>query len=86
MNARSDLSTCANPNCDSKFVRFGDGELFVMAVTDPKPWGLPTHVKQKVLWLCDGCCSKYYVRFDRRHHSAQIVHKPGAATVTHRVA
>lgn len=76
MNARSDVSTCANPKCESKFVRLGNGELFVFPVTDPKAWGLPPQVKQKVLWLCDNCCPKYYVRFDRRHHSAQIAQKP----------
>jgi len=78
MDARSDVSMCANPECKSKFKRFGDGELFVFSVSDAKAWGLPAHVRQKVLWLCDGCCSKYYIRFDRRHHAAQIVHKPAA--------
>lgn len=83
MNARADVSTCANPECQSKFVRLGDGELFVFPVADPKAWGLPPQAKQKVLWLCDGCCSQYNVRLDRRHHMAQIVQKPG---VTRRVA
>ena len=83
MNVNSDVSTCANPECKSKFVRFGDGELFVAPVVDPKAWGLPSHVRQKVLWLCDRCCSQYYIRFDRRHHSAQLVHRP---TATRRVA
>jgi len=77
MNARSDVSTCANPECKSKFVRLGDGELFVFSVSDPKAWGLHPHTKQKVFWLCDGCCTKYAVRIDRRHHLAQVVHKPG---------
>jgi len=81
MNANSDVSKCAKPGCDSKFVRLGDGELFVFAITDPKAWGLPLHIKQKVLWLCDGCCEKYYVRFDRRHHLAQIVSKPATRKV-----
>ncbi len=83
MNASSNVSRCANPECKSKFVRLGDGELFVFPVHDHKAWGLPPDVKQKVMWLCDGCCQKYYVRFDGRHHSAQIVHRP---SVTHRVA
>jgi hypothetical protein len=76
MDARSDVSTCANPECKSKFVRLGDGELFVFSVTDPKAWNLPSDVKQKVFWLCNGCCSRFYVRFDRRHRSAQIVQRP----------
>ena len=82
MDAKSDVSTCANPECKSKFVRLGDGELFVFPVLDPEGWGLPRNVKQKAFWLCDGCCSKYYVRVDRRHHAARIVHKP----TTRRVA
>jgi hypothetical protein len=73
MDARSDVSTCANPKCHSKFVRFGDGELFVFPIADPQPWGLPTHAKQKVLWLCEKCCSSSFIRLDRRHHCAQIV-------------
>lgn len=81
MNARSDVSVCANPECQSKFVRFGEGELFVFAVNDPESWGLPLHVKQKVLWLCERCCSRYYVRFDRRHHSAQVIHRPATRSV-----
>ena len=76
MNAQSDVSICANPNCTSKFVRLGEGEVFVFPLTDPKEWGLPSHVKQKVFWLCDGCCPKYYIRLDRRHKSAQVVHRP----------
>jgi hypothetical protein len=83
MDARSDVSTCANPKCHSKFVRFGDGELFVFPVADPKAWGLPQHAKQKVFWLCDKCCAALSVRLDRRHHLAQLVSRPH---VTHRVA
>lgn len=75
MEARSDVSTCANPNCRAKFNRLGDGELFVFHVTDPKAWGVPSHTKQKVFWLCDGCCTKYRIRLDHRHHVAQVVHK-----------
>jgi hypothetical protein len=83
MDARSDVSKCANPDCKSKFVRLGQGELFVFSVADPRAWGLPSHIKQKVFWLCDGCCTKYNVRIDRRHHLAQVVHKP---VTTRRVA
>lgn len=75
MDAKSDVSTCAHPTCKSKFRRLGDGELFVFPVADPQSWGLPKHIKQKVFWLCDGCCSKFYVRLDRRHKSAQVVHR-----------
>ena len=76
MNASPDVSTCANPECKSKFKRLGAGELFVFPVHDPKAWGLSPQIKQKVFWLCDGCCEKFHVRLDRKHHAAQIVHKP----------
>ena len=82
MNANSDVSTCANPTCGEKFARLGDGQLFVFPITNPQAWGLPQHAKQKVIWLCEGCCHEYHVRFDRRHHSAQLVRK----SVTRKVA
>lgn len=83
MNANSDVSKCANPKCASKFVRFGDGELFILSIHDPEAWGLPPQTKQKVFWLCPKCCDHYEVRFDRRHKTAQVVHRH---VVTHRVA
>jgi hypothetical protein len=73
MDARTDLSACANPECSSKFVRFGDGELYVFHVADPQAWGLPSHAKQKVFWLCEKCSPGFFVRLDRRNHSAQVV-------------
>jgi len=78
MDARSDVSSCAYPKCGSKFVRFGDGELFVFHVSDPQAWGLSKLATQKVFWLCDKCCHKYYVRLDRRHHAAQLVSRSHA--------
>jgi hypothetical protein len=78
MDARSDVSTCANPKCHQKFVRFGDGQLYVFPIADPQSWGLPTHAKQKVLWLCDKCCAALFVRLDRRRHLAQIINRPHA--------
>ncbi len=88
MNAKTDVSSCAYPKCGSKFVRFGDGELFVFPVADPNAWGLPQTAKQKVFWLCDSCCSKFYVRLDRRHHTAQVVNRPEGHRInaTRRVA
>ncbi len=79
MDARSDISACANPKCHSKFVRFGDGELYVFHVADPKAWGLPTHSNQKVLWLCEKCCHGFFVKLDRRHHSVQVIDRRRAA-------
>ncbi len=82
MDTKSDISRCAHPECRAKFARFGDGELFVFPIADPEEWGLPKHAKQKVLWLCERCCSRFYIRLDRRHHQAQIVSRGG----THQAA
>jgi hypothetical protein len=76
MNARSDISACANPGCNSKFVRLGEGELHVFPIQDPKAWGMSQNAKQKVFWMCENCCSTYYIRLDRRHKQAQVVHRP----------
>ncbi len=83
MEARSDVSGCANPECKSRFRKLGEGELFVFPVPDPKAWGLPPQVKQKVFWLCERCCDHYNVRIDRRHHMGQVVAKAG---ITRKVA
>lgn len=79
MDARSDISTCANPKCHTKFVRFGDGELYVFHVADPQAWGLSTKSNQKVVWLCGKCCHGYFVRLDRRHHSVQVLNRQQVA-------
>jgi hypothetical protein len=83
MNARSDVSSCANPKCHSKFVRFGDGELYVFPIADPQAWGLPPEAKQKVLWLCERCRSALSISLDRSRHLVQVVSRGKAA---HRVA
>jgi hypothetical protein len=75
MDPRSDVSTCANPECSSKFVRFGEGELFVFPISDPKAWELPDKAKQKVLWLCKQCSARMTVRLDRRQHLVELVYR-----------
>jgi hypothetical protein len=65
------ISDCANPECNSKFKRLGEGDLVVFPVDDPLTWGVPEHTKQKAVWLCHTCASQMYVRLDSRHHIVQ---------------
>jgi hypothetical protein len=73
-----DVNTCANPSCENKFLRMGEGCLSVFPVTDPALWGLPPNVKQKVVWICDQCSRSYYVRLDRRNHDVILVQRKAA--------
>lgn len=77
--------TCANSNCNAHLHRMGDGKLYAFPVDDPKSWGLPPHLKQKVVWLCGECAGNMYVRLDRRHHRVQLVHRHAYAR-QHRAA
>jgi hypothetical protein len=70
-----DVTTCVNPNCDRKFLRLGEGSLCVFPISDPAGWGLPAHVKQKSVWICEDCSRSYFVRLDRRHHTVILVHR-----------
>ncbi len=74
----AEISKCANPECKRRFHRLGQGCLKVLPVTDPLAWGLPEHVKQKVVWICEVCSARYYVRFDRRRHSVQLISRSRA--------
>lgn len=73
------IDACANSACNQAFRRLGDGKLYAFSVDDPERWGLPVHLKQKVVWLCSACADSMYVRLDRRRHSVQIVHRHAAA-------
>jgi len=70
-----DISSCANPKCGSEFKRLGGGNLTVYLVDDPVAWGLPEHIKQRALWLCDTCASQMYIRLDRLRHVVRFVRK-----------
>lgn len=71
-----DITTCINPECQHKFLRMGEGYLSAYDVSDPIAWGLPEHVKQKVVWICEECSHGYYVRLDRRSHTVILVRRP----------
>ena len=67
------LNKCANPSCTAEFKRLGTGKIFTQAVNQPQNWGLPAHVKQKVVWLCSKCAQTNNVVFDHQHCQVQVV-------------
>jgi hypothetical protein len=69
------LGRCVNPGCGSAFKRLGTGKIYSLHVNDPQAWGLPAHVRQKVVWLCSKCSSTKHVKFDRVHCQVLIVSK-----------
>jgi|SRR5215472_8988752 len=69
----SELGKCANPDCKAEFKRLGTGRIYTQAVSHPQAWGLPPHVKQKVVWLCSGCASTKHVEFDQQRCQVLIV-------------
>jgi hypothetical protein len=75
MPGAPDVGKCANSECHHRFHRLGEGKVWAFSVSDPHAWGLPAHLRQKAVWLCDECAARMYVRLDRKHHSIQLVHK-----------
>ncbi len=69
------LGKCANPDCDSEFKRLGTGRIYTLLVRNPQRWGLPEHVKQKVVWLCDECDHDKKIRFDQEHCQVLVVNR-----------
>lgn len=69
------VEKCANHQCPEHFKTIAKGKLYVFPVTDPEAWGLPRGLRQKVVWLCEGCRKHFYVRFDQDSHSATVVER-----------
>ena len=75
MDSVPDVSSCANSTCSQQFRRLGEGKLYAFTVDEPERWGLPAHLKQKVVWLCGACSPSLYVRLDRRRYKVRVVHR-----------
>jgi len=67
------LGKCANPECKAEFKRLGTGKIYTQPVSHPQAWGLPPHVKQKVVWLCAKCAANSHVEFDQKQCQVRIV-------------
>jgi hypothetical protein len=79
----SALGKCANPDCSAEFKRLGTGKIYSSQVKHPQIWGLPPHIRQKVVWLCSKCSATKRVEFDQEHCevlvlSRERVHKRSA--------
>ena len=73
------VDTCANPNCEAKFKRLGEGKIWVFDIDKPKLWGLPANTKQKSVWLCGQCSSLFSVRADHNRHTIMLARKARGA-------
>jgi hypothetical protein len=65
---KASVSKCANPECDVRFKRLGDGKLFVRPA-EKSGKGL----KQKAMWLCQECALHFELRY--RHEEFHLVHR-----------
>ncbi|MGB9257220.1 MAG: hypothetical protein WCC25_20455 [Candidatus Korobacteraceae bacterium] len=68
-----ELGKCANPECNAEFKRLGTGRIYTLPVSNPLAWGLPPHIKQKVVWLCAKCATTSQVEFDKQHCQVLVV-------------
>lgn len=69
----SELRKCANPECTAEFKRLGTGRIYTLPVACPQAWGLPAHVRQKVVWLCGKCALTKHVEFDEQRCQVLVV-------------
>lgn len=70
----ANVSTCANPQCEQKFKRLGDGKLYVRPAEKSD-----SGITQKALWLCSGCAESFDLRYDRRKQEYRLVRLKKAA-------
>jgi hypothetical protein len=64
----SKISTCANPQCEARFNRLGEGKLFVRrAEKDEK------EASQEARWLCPGCAQRFDLRYDRQKEEYVLI-------------
>jgi hypothetical protein len=70
---KAGLGKCANPDCSAQFKRLGTGKIYTSPVKQPQVWGLPPHLKQKVVWLCAKCAASHEVLFDQQRCQVLVV-------------
>lgn len=69
----SGLGKCVNPGCRADFKRLGTGKIFSSPIKQPQAWGLPSHIRQKVVWLCAKCAANHKVVFDQQRCQVLVV-------------
>jgi|SRR5471030_2572027 hypothetical protein len=70
----ANVSKCANPQCEQKFKRLGEGKLYVRPAEKSN-----SGITQKALWLCSGCAETFDLRYDRRKEEYRLVRLKKAA-------
>ena len=66
----ANVSKCANPQCENKFKKMGEGKLFVRRAEKGDK-----DSTQKALWLCSTCVTQFDLRFDRRQREFHLVRR-----------
>ena len=49
------------------------GKIYTSPVKQPQAWGLPPHIKQKVVWLCGKCATSHKVVFDQQRCQVLVI-------------
>jgi len=66
----TNVSRCANPQCKEEFKKLGEGKLYVRRAEKGDK-----DLKQKALWLCQGCAGQFDLRYDRRTQEYNLVRR-----------
>ena len=67
---KTNVSTCANPECEKKFKRPGEGKLFVQPTGKRRAeW------RQKRFGYVPACAKRFDLRYDRRQHEYHLVRR-----------
>jgi hypothetical protein len=74
------LDKCANPACSARFLRLGDGKVFVTEVDAIYHSDGSGHRRQRQhFWLCNSCCRTMSVTVEKGK-KPQVVPLPESAT------
>jgi hypothetical protein len=66
----TNISECANPQCNEEFKRLGEGKLYVRPA-DKSIQG----TSQTAVWLCPNCSEQFDLRYDRRQQEYNLVRR-----------
>ncbi len=71
------VSKCANPDCDAKFRRLGEGRLYLRPSHTPD--SRAENRVLKALWVCSDCSARFNVRFDEAAQTFVLIPANSAA-------
>jgi hypothetical protein len=64
----TNVSRCANPQCEQEFKKLGEGKLYVRRAERGDK-----DLTQKALWLCPVCAELFDLRYDKRKQEYSLV-------------